>query len=80
MKEVEVRLYSSLRKYQPNPGGDEALVVRLSDQADLGELLIELKIPKEEVAVAMANGRSEKESYLLQNKDRVGLFPLIGGG
>ena len=80
MKEVEVRLYSSLRKYHPSSQNSEGLVVGLSNQADLGELLIKLKIPKREVAVAMVNGRPKKESYLLQNRDRVGLFPLIGGG
>jgi molybdopterin converting factor small subunit len=80
MKEVEVRLYSSLRKYHPNPENSEALFVELSDQADLGELLANLKIPKGKVAVAMVNGRSEKKSYLLQDQDRVGLFPLVGGG
>jgi sulfur carrier protein ThiS len=80
MKEVEVRLYSSLRKYYTNHGNSEALVVGLSNQADLRELLIKLKIPEGEVAVVMVNGKPEKESYLLQDRDRVGLFPLIGGG
>ena len=80
MKEVEVRLYSSLRKYQTGHKNSESLVVGLSDQADLRELLIRLKIPEREVAVAMVNGRSVKKSYLLQNRDRVGLFPLVGGG
>ena len=80
MKEVEVRLYSSLRKYQTNHRNSEALVVGLSDQGDLRELLIRLKIPEKEVAVAMVNGRSVKKSYFLRNMDRVGLFPLIGGG
>jgi sulfur carrier protein ThiS len=80
MKEIEVRLYSSLRKYHPDPGGSQALAIRLGDQANLGKLLSDLKIPEEEVAVVMVNGRSEKKDYLLQNKDRVGLFPLIGGG
>ena len=75
MKEVEVRLYSSLREYYPRDRNNEALFITLSDQANLGELLIELKIPKGEVAVAMVNGKSEKEDYILRIEDRVGLFP-----
>jgi molybdopterin synthase sulfur carrier subunit len=80
MKKVEVRLYASLRKYHPSPESSQALVIKLSDKANLGDLLSELKIPKEEIAITMVNGRSEKEGYLLQDKDRIGLFPLIGGG
>lgn len=80
MKEVEVRLYSSLRRYHPDPGSSQALVIALGDQADLGKLLTNLKIPEKEIAVVMVNGKSEEKGYLLQNKDRVGLFPLIGGG
>jgi molybdopterin synthase sulfur carrier subunit len=80
MKEVEVRLYASLRKYHPGPESSRALVIKLSDKANLGDLLGELKIPKEEIAITMVNGRSEQEGYLLQADDRIGLFPLIGGG
>jgi len=80
MNKVEVRLYTSLRKYHPNPGSSEALVIELGEKAKLGNLLNELKIPKEEVAIAMVNGKSEEASYLLQDGDRIGLFPLIGGG
>lgn len=80
MKEVEIRLYASLRQYHPSPESSQALVIKLSDKANLGDLLSELKIPKEEIAITMVNGRSEKEGYLLQDKDRIGLFPLIGGG
>jgi sulfur carrier protein ThiS len=80
MKEVEVRLYASLRQYHPGLESSRALVIKLSDKANLGDLLSELKITKEEIAIAMVNGRSKKEGYLLQDKDRIGLFPLIGGG
>jgi len=80
MNKVEVRLYASLRKYHSNPGSSEALVMELDDKAKLGNLLDKLKIPREEVGVLMVNGKWEKESYLLQDGDRIGIFPLIGGG
>ena len=80
MKEVEVRLYASLRKYQANPGSGGVLVIQLDDGAELADLLNELKIPEEEVAIAMVNGRNEKEGYILQDKDRIGLFPPVAGG
>ena len=80
MNQVEVKLYASLRKYHPSPGSSEALSIEFDDKAKLGNLLDKLKLPREEVNVLMVNGKWEKESYLLQDGDRIGLFPLIGGG
>ena len=80
MNKVEVRLYASLRKYHPNQGSSEPLVMSLDNAARLGDLLDKLKIPREEIGVLMVNGNWQKESYLLQEEDRIGIFPLIGGG
>ena len=80
MNKVEVRLYASLRKYHSNPGSSEALFLTLDDKANLGSLLDKLKIPRQEIGILMVNGKWEKESYLLQDGDRIGIFPLIGGG
>lgn len=77
---VEARLYAALRKYHPGLGIGEPLVITLDDEARLGNLLDELKLPKEEVKVAFVNGKWEAESYLLQEGDRIGIFPPIGGG
>jgi len=80
MAAVEVRLYASLRKYHPNKGSSEALGIELDDKTNLENLLDRLKIPKEEVAVLMVNGSRAEKSYLPENGDRIGIFPLIGGG
>ncbi len=77
---IEVRLYATLRKYYPSLGIGEPLVMALDDKAKLGNLLNELKLPKEEVKVAFVNGKWEDESYLLEDGDRIGLFSPIGGG
>lgn len=80
MSTVEVRLYASLRKYHPNPGSSEATVITMDDKAKLGNLLDKFKIPRQEIGILMVNGKWQKESYLLQDGDRIGIFPLIGGG
>jgi molybdopterin converting factor small subunit len=80
MNKVEVRLYASLRKHQPDPNSNDAFIMELESDARLGDLLDKLKMPRQEVSVLMVNGKWEKESYLLRNGDRVGFFPLIGGG
>ncbi|MFC1951762.1 MoaD/ThiS family protein [Chloroflexota bacterium] len=77
---VEVRLYASLRKYHPSLGIGEAIFVPLDDEAKLENMLDGLNIPKDEIAIAMVNGNREEEDCLLRDKDRIGLFPLIGGG
>jgi molybdopterin converting factor small subunit len=80
MKKVEVRLYASLRKYHSNPGDSGAFPLKMADEAKLGALVDKLKIPRQEIGVLMVNGTWQKETYLLQDGDRIGLFPLIGGG
>jgi len=77
---VEVRLYATLRKYHPGLGIGESLVITLDNKAKLGNLFDELKVPNEEIKVAFVNGKWETESYLLQDGDRIGIFPPIGGG
>ena len=77
---VEVRLFASLRKYQPNLGIGEALIVTLDDGTKLGNLFDELKIPREEIKAVFVNGRWEEEDYPLRDRDRIGIFPPIGGG
>ncbi len=80
MKSIEVRLCSSLRKYYPNPANAEALTITMEDEAKLGDLLDELKIPKEKITVVLVNGKHEEESYFLQNGDRIAILPLMSGG
>ncbi len=77
---VEVRLYATLQKYHPGLGIGEPLVITLDDKAKLRNLLDKLKLPKEEIKVVFVNGRSEEESHLLKDGDRIGIFSPIGGG
>jgi len=77
---VEVRLFASLREYYPDLGLGEALTITLDDEAKLGDLLDEMKIPREEIVIVMVNGKREEESCPLRDRDRIGIFPLIGGG
>lgn len=80
MSTVEVRLYATLRKYHPDSARGEPIFIALEDKARLGNLLDKLKIPREEVTVVLVNGKREDESYPLKEADRIGIFPLIGGG
>ena len=80
MIRVEVRLYATLRKYRAYQESDEPSIMEFNDKAKLGNLLDELKIPREEVKTTFINGRWEDESHLLRDGDRIGIFPPIAGG
>jgi molybdopterin converting factor small subunit len=80
MGKIEVRLYANLRDYYPEIGRDGVLTLPLDDHIKVGKLLSKLKAPRKEIAMVMVNGRHVKEDHVLQDGDRVGLFPLIGGG
>ncbi len=80
MNTVEVRLYASLRRYYPDLKSGESLSLALDDNVNLENLLDRLKVPRKEITIVMVNGQREDGSYLLQDGDRIGVFPLIGGG
>ena len=80
MNTVEVRFYATLQKYHPSLRIGEPLGITLDDKARLGNLFSELKIPKEEIKIVLVNGKREEESYLLKDRDRIGIFSPIGGG
>ena len=80
MNKIEVRLFASLRKYHPSAGDGAAFTLELDDKANLGDLVNQLKVPRQEIGVLMVNGKWQKENYPLNDGDRIGLFPLIGGG
>ena len=56
---IEVRLYASLQKYHPALRIGEPSDITLDDKAKLGNLFSELKIPKEEIRIALVNGKCE---------------------
>jgi len=81
---VEVRLYATLRKYQPegkNSEPGEALVRELAEGTTVQKLLKnELRVPSGEVKTVFVNGRSRGFDHVLADGDRVGIFPPVGGG
>ncbi len=78
---VEVRLYATLRKYQPEAELGEGVAFDLAEGTTVGEVVDrELGIPPREVKVIFVNGVSRKPDHLLADGDRVAIFPPVGGG
>ena len=77
---VEVRLHATLRRYVPQAVIGEPVMVQVEEGTSLGDLFAQLHLPEHEVRIVFVNGLWEEEGYLLQEGDRVALFPPIGGG
>lgn len=75
---LEVRLYATLRKYTTVKDGVFPYSVDDGDRVE--DLLKNLKIGVDEVKLIMINGRAAETDHFLNNGDRVGIFPPIGGG
>lgn len=80
---VEVRLFADLRKkVNQDLTGEPSkpFHVKIEQGHNLEELLKILGIPDDTAVITLVNGLRQPQSYELQNKDRVGLFPPVGGG
>jgi len=80
MIEVEVRLYASLRRYRPAAPPGEGERVLLPAGSTVLDLLAGLGIPSAEVQTVFVNRRAIAREAVLQDGDRVDLFPAVAGG
>lgn len=77
---VEVRLFATLRDDAPQDAVAGVFAAELPDGATIGELLGEIGIAAEKIHLRMVNGVGVEECHVLKDRDRVGLFPPVGGG
>lgn len=74
---VEVRLYATLRSYNPS---SNMPCVNLPGGVTVSDVMRQLGIAPDEVKLIMVNGVNSELSRLLVDGDRLGLFPPVGGG
>lgn len=79
MIQVEVRLYATLRRYNPE-ASEGVMLLQMTEGSTVTHLLACLGVPKKEARVFFVNNRQQSNDYLLQNGDRVAVFPLVAGG
>ena len=72
---VEVRLFATLRE-----GRAKRRTMELHDATTLGELVKQLEIAEDDIALPLVNGRFSEFAVELADKDVVSLFPPVGGG
>lgn len=73
---IEIKLFATLAKFLPENGDNYPI----EDGETIQSLITKLGIPDGEVTLMFINSvRSNLESEI-KDKDRVGLFPPVGGG
>jgi len=74
--QVEVRLFAYLR--QLSNGSFQEM--ELKEGSTVLDLIDALKLRDEKSLIIMVNGRREEMTKVLQDGDRIGIFPPVGGG
>lgn len=80
MMEIEINLFATLVKYKPDHVTGRTWTRDVAEGTTLSGLLAELEIPESEVKLMFLNGVAAKLPATLENGDRVGFFPPVGGG
>jgi sulfur carrier protein ThiS len=75
---VHVDLYVNLKKSAP--AADSSFEIELESGATVKSVLAVLKIPVDEKAILLVNGRNADESSPLKEKDTITLYSPISGG
>lgn len=75
---VKVKLFFWLGKYSQT--GNELQEVELTPNSTINQLLENIGIHPEKVALIFVNGKQQKMSTVLQEGDEVTLFPPVAGG
>ncbi|MEF8823180.1 MAG: MoaD/ThiS family protein [Desulfohalobiaceae bacterium] len=72
---ISVKSYATLRGYQPEDG-----VLEVEEGASVNTVLQKLGLPPEEAKVVFVNGKHASLDQVLQEGDKIALFPSVGGG
>lgn len=73
--EIILKCYATLMEYQPK---DETY--EISEGETTGQVVDKLGIPREEINLVFVNGVRVGYDHVLEQDDRVGIFPVVGGG
>lgn len=75
---IEIRLYASLRKYSEQVSG--VLNAEVPEGTSAQDVIEMLGIDSNEIKMIMVNGKNAENDAMLNEGDRIGLFPPVGGG
>ncbi|MCG8642228.1 MAG: MoaD/ThiS family protein [Desulfobacterales bacterium] len=76
MVQIELKLFVTLAGYLPENAGNH----EVKEGQTIDDLIQSLGIPQGLVKLIFVNGKKQDRNYVLQDGDRLGLFPPVGGG
>ncbi|MCG8636090.1 MAG: MoaD/ThiS family protein [Desulfobacterales bacterium] len=76
MIQIDLKLFVTLSKYHPCGSG----AVEVAEGTSVEKLIRDLGIPGETVKLIFINGKKAAAAQVLNEGDRLGLFPPVGGG
>ncbi len=77
---VLIKLSATLRDYVPGYEPMEGLTMNDAHGKTVRRVMDELGLPADKVKIILVNGLSAEEDRILNDGDRLGLFPPVGGG
>lgn len=72
---IEVRLFATFRE-----GRDKIYMLESNIFSVAGDILDHFRIPHDEVAILLINGRHSKKDSPVKDGDILAIFPPVGGG
>ncbi|WP_462324162.1 MoaD/ThiS family protein [Desulfoplanes sp.] len=73
---IDVQCFATLASHSPKDGS-----LDVEEGTRIDDLLASLEIPIDEVRLVFINGKNRPDwSCRIQEADRVGIFPPVGGG
>ncbi len=77
---VEVRVFSGLERFLDQKRFGEPFSVEIKEGSSLRDLLEQIGIPEDQVFTTLIDGKYRELDYILNEGERVSLFPPVGGG
>lgn len=77
---VQMMLYASLAHLLPDDRVGNSCVIETGNGSTIGDLMNMMKVPRDQTKVIFLNGRHANEDQVVQEGDRVAVFPPVAGG
>lgn len=74
---VYVRLYEELNDYLPEEKRKRTLSLSLKGPTTVEDAICLLGVPSEEVDLVLVNGESVRFSHIVQDGDRISIYPIF---
>jgi sulfur carrier protein ThiS len=77
---IELHLFASLAEYMPPKAEDGSNFMQTDEGVTINNVLSQLGVPEEAVQIVFVNGIISKVDDVLNDGDRLGVFPAVAGG